>query len=115
MGIRVIIEEISEQPAANLRTVLDVGNWDNSVAMNSPGQSGDPNSKHYDDLFQKWANDELIPLLYSREKVEEATEKRIVLLPNLETSADSIQTLVEHFEEEGEFETMEFFILYFFI
>lgn len=94
---------------ATFRMVLDVGNWDNSVAMNSPGQSGDPNSKHYDDLFQKWANDESIPLLYSREKVEEATEKRIVLLPNLETSADSIQTLVEHFEEEGEFANDEVF------
>ena len=40
------------------RMVLDVGEWDNSVAMNSPGQSGDPGSPHYDDLFSSWAADE---------------------------------------------------------
>jgi penicillin amidase len=47
---------------------------------NAPGQSGDPNSKHYDDLFRKWANGKTVPLLYSRKKVEKATEKRIILL-----------------------------------
>ncbi|RFU71488.1 penicillin acylase family protein [Peribacillus saganii] len=66
---------------ATYRMVLDVGKWDNSIAVNSPGQSGDPESKHYDDLFKKWANDEAIPLLYSREKIEQATEERIILLP----------------------------------
>ncbi len=63
------------------RMVLDVGEWDNSVAMNSPGQSGDPESPHYDDLFASWAGDEAFPLLYSREKVEAATKRRIRLKP----------------------------------
>ncbi|KAB2336847.1 penicillin acylase family protein [Cytobacillus depressus] len=66
---------------ATYRMVLDVGNWDNSIAVNSPGQSGDPRSEHYADLFNKWANDEAIPLLYSRKKIEGATKERIILLP----------------------------------
>ena len=40
-----------------------------------------PSSPHYDDLFPMWATDEAFPLLYSREKVEAATETRIELRP----------------------------------
>ncbi|MDQ3942857.1 MAG: penicillin acylase family protein [Actinomycetota bacterium] len=32
--------------------MVDVGNWDNSLLMNTPGQSGDPCSSHYADLFE---------------------------------------------------------------
>lgn len=66
---------------ATFRIVIDVGNWDGSVATNTPGQSGDPRSLHYDDLFAPWAADETFPLLYSREAVEEHVEDRIVLVP----------------------------------
>ena len=60
---------------------MDVGGWDDSLAMNAPGQSGDPRSPHYDDLFPEWAEDKAFPLLYSREKIEAATERRIILEP----------------------------------
>jgi penicillin amidase len=66
---------------ASARFVVDVGNWDNSVASNSPGQSGDPRSPHYRDLFDDWANDRYFPLLYSRAAIEKAAEARIVLTP----------------------------------
>jgi penicillin amidase len=59
--------------------VLDVGDWDRSLAMNSPGQSGDPRSPHYRDLFQAWARDGAFPLLYGRERIEAAAERRLVL------------------------------------
>ncbi len=66
---------------ASFRMVLDVGDWDASLAMNSPGQSGDPASPHYRDLFQDWARDAAFPLLYSRERIEAAAERRILLKP----------------------------------
>jgi penicillin G amidase len=66
---------------ASFRMVVDVGNWDASWAVNTPGQSGDPRSTHYRDLAEKWVSGEYFPLLYSREAVEQATEKRIVLTP----------------------------------
>ncbi|RVT91503.1 penicillin acylase family protein [Rhodovarius crocodyli] len=61
------------------RMVVDVGNWDASITVNTPGQSGDPRSPHYRDLFPVWAKDEAVPLLYSRAAIEEAAEARIVL------------------------------------
>ncbi|MFG2651785.1 penicillin acylase family protein [Streptomyces sp. NPDC048436] len=66
---------------ATFRIVVDVGSWDDSVAMNSPGQSGVPGSPHYDDLFASWAADGSFPLLYSREAVEKHTRRTITLRP----------------------------------
>ncbi len=59
--------------------VVDVGDWDASVATNAPGQSGDPRSEHYGDLFGPWSRGEAFPLVYSRASVEAATATRIVL------------------------------------
>ncbi|MEU6003004.1 penicillin acylase family protein [Streptomyces sp. NPDC047197] len=67
---------------ATFRLVVDVGSWDDSVAMNSPGQSGVPGSPHYDDLFASWAADGSFPLLYSREAVEKHTRRTITLRPS---------------------------------
>ncbi|MFH8486774.1 penicillin acylase family protein [Streptomyces longisporoflavus] len=66
---------------ATFRIVVDVGSWDDSVAMNSPGQSGVPGSAHYDDLFASWAADASFPLLYSRAAVERHTRRTITLRP----------------------------------
>ena len=66
---------------ATFRIVVDVGDWDGSLVMNSPGQSGDPDSPHYSDLFEAWSRGEAFPLYYSRECVETVTERRIRLRP----------------------------------
>jgi penicillin amidase len=66
---------------ASFRMVVDVGHWDDSVAVNSPGQSGDPSSAHYRDLFPLWLNGQYFPLLYSRKAVEKAAERKIILRP----------------------------------
>lgn len=63
------------------RMVVDVGNWDASWVINSPGQSGDPASPHYRDLFPIWARDGYVPMVYSRAAVEAAAEQRIRLVP----------------------------------
>ena len=65
----------------SFRVVIDVGNWDNSRAINMPGQSGDPDSPHYKDLSQMWRKGDYFPLLYSRKRVEAATVQRIDLQP----------------------------------
>ena len=71
----------NQTSGATFRVVLDVADWDNSVATNSPGQSGDPGSPHYRDLFALWAKHQYFPLFYSREKIESVTENRYVLEP----------------------------------
>lgn len=66
---------------ASFRVVIDVGNWDASRAINTPGQSGDPASAHFSDLAEKWAKGEYFPLLYSRDAIEANTEQRLRLVP----------------------------------
>ncbi|AXC50143.1 hypothetical protein DRW48_10930 [Paracoccus suum] len=66
---------------ASFRMVLDVGNWDASRFVNTPGQSGDPMSAHYRDLAPLWAAGDYAPLVYSREAVEAAAEHVIELKP----------------------------------
>jgi penicillin G amidase len=66
---------------STFRIVVDVGDWDGSLVMNSPGQSGDPDSPHYADLFEPWSRGEAFPLNYSRDRVEATTEQRIRLRP----------------------------------
>ena len=65
----------------SFRIVVDVGNWDNSQVMNTPGQAGDPANHHYRDLAEKWAKGEYFPLLYSQAAVESATTQKLELLP----------------------------------
>jgi penicillin amidase len=65
----------------SFRMVLDVGNWDNSRAVNYPGQSGNPDDVHYRDLTEMWLTGKYFPLLYTRDAVEKATVTRILLRP----------------------------------
>lgn len=75
------IENFRQTGGSSWRVALDVGEWGNSLAMNSPGQSGRPGSSHYSDLFPEWAEDGSFPLFYSRKKVEAVCEQRILLEP----------------------------------
>jgi len=59
------------QPSGGtFRVIIQTGDWDKSVANNSPGQSGNPDDEHYDNLFEDWSKDIYFPLYFSREKVE---------------------------------------------
>jgi penicillin amidase len=70
-----------QQGGPSFRMVLDVGAWDNSRAVNAPGQSGDPASPHYRDLAPMWLRGDYFPLLYSRAKIEASLARRIDLVP----------------------------------
>ena len=63
------------------RFIMDVGNWDACIGISPPGQSGVLGSSHYDDMVPLWRTGEYIPMPWSREKVEEATENKLVLKP----------------------------------
>jgi penicillin amidase len=73
--------DFSVVAGASVRMVLDVGQWDNSVVINAPGQSDDPDSGHYRDLLPLWASGRYVPLLFSRSAVEQAAEEIIDLTP----------------------------------
>jgi penicillin amidase len=66
---------------ASVRMVLDVGEWDNSVIVNTPGQSGDAADAHYRDLFPIWAAGRHVPLRWSRDAVDAVAERVINAVP----------------------------------
>jgi len=66
---------------ASYRQVIDLGDLDSSVAINTPGQSGDPNSPHYQDLFPLWAEGKYFPLFFGRDKIASVTEELLMLQP----------------------------------
>ncbi|MCY1314042.1 Penicillin amidase [compost metagenome] len=59
--------------------IIDVGAWDNSLFVNNPGQSGSPLSRHYSDLLENWHEGKYVPLVYSKERIDDATVMRIML------------------------------------
>ena len=67
---------------ASFRMVADVGQWDATIAINTPGQSGDPASRHYRDLAPIWAQGRYFPLAYSRAAVDKVTRTRLELVPS---------------------------------
>jgi penicillin amidase len=74
-------EDFRQTNGPSFRIIVDVGNWDNSRAVNHPGQSGDPGSPHYRDLAPLWLEGRYFRLLYSRAAIEQATESRLHLTP----------------------------------
>ena len=66
---------------ASFRQILDLDDWDNSVATSTPGQSGQPGSPHYADLLPLWAEGKYFALPYSRHAVERATAHVLWLEP----------------------------------
>ena len=71
----------NQATGASFRIIADAGDWDRSLGTNAPGQSGDPSSPHYRDLFAPWSRGEYFPVAYSRPQVEAVAEARIVLAP----------------------------------
>jgi penicillin amidase len=71
----------NQNSGGSLKIIVDTENWDNSIAQNNPGQSGDVNDPHYRDLYELWARGQYFPILYSRPRIESVTEKRYDLNP----------------------------------
>ncbi len=63
------------------RMVCDVGNWDACLTINSPGQSGLPDSPHYQDLFPLWLRDAYVPMSFGERVVAENTQSTLRLVP----------------------------------
>ena len=71
-----------QSSGATFRMIVNTGDWDASVGTNAPGQSGDPSSPFYSNLFESWVKDEYFPVYYSRDKVEAASVDKMVLKPS---------------------------------
>lgn len=88
VGLTGYDENFNAVMGSSFRMVVDVGSWDNTRVINSPGQSGDPRSSHYSDLLHLWAAGETFQLAYSRAAVESVADHRIILRPTRVPSED---------------------------
>jgi penicillin amidase len=66
---------------ASYREIFDLSDWDNAVAVNVPGQSGQPGSVHYDDLLPLWTRGQYFPLRYTKPAVDRDTTDVLELKP----------------------------------
>jgi penicillin amidase len=66
---------------ATYRQVIDMSDFDASLATNVPGQSGQPYSPFYQNLVESYGRGEYFPLAFSRAAVERAAAHRLVLVP----------------------------------
>jgi penicillin amidase len=71
----------NQSSGASFRMIVDVNDWGSSVGTNAPGQSGDPESRFYKNLFASWAGDEYFPVYFSKSKIESVSVEKIKLLP----------------------------------
>lgn len=74
----------------NLRSVIEVGNWDcNNFAL-AGGQSENPYSPHYHDLFDEWKNGKGITIAWSKSKVAEMVKENLLIRSNNHTLKEMI-------------------------
>jgi penicillin amidase len=66
---------------ASARMVVDVGAWENARYSLPGGQSGNPVSPHYADLFPFWRRGEGVPIAWAREEVRRASKELLRLTP----------------------------------
>jgi penicillin amidase len=69
------------EAGASYKEIFDLSNWDSSLVINVPGQSGQPGSSHYSDLVPLWSSWHYFPLAFSQPAVEKVTTDKLVLQP----------------------------------
>ncbi|MEM9361322.1 MAG: penicillin acylase family protein [Bacteroidota bacterium] len=72
---------LRQSSGASFRMIVNTGDWDAALGSNGPGQSGNPDSPFYDNLFEPWAKDEYFPVYYSREKIDSVAVSTTKLVP----------------------------------
>jgi penicillin amidase len=77
----------NQTSGGSLKMIADLDDWDRSVALNNPGQSGDSRSPHYRDLFELWSRGRYFPVFFSRSRIESVVEARETLQPGAPSTA----------------------------
>lgn len=67
--------------APSMRKVIDLNNFQNSLAVHTTGQSGHPYSVHYDDMIPLWQSGESRPMHWDRAALDADAEGTLKLLP----------------------------------
>jgi penicillin amidase len=68
----------------SFRQIVDLADLKSSLSGHSPGQSGHPASKHYDDFIKPWLKVEHHPMLFERGMIEAQAEGVLSIIPEQE-------------------------------
>ncbi|MGF7215350.1 penicillin amidase [Spirosoma lacussanchae] len=79
--VNATANDLNQTHGASFRILVDTEDWDKTLGINSPGQSGDPDSPHYGDLFPLWAENGYFPVFFSREKIQSVAERTMLIRP----------------------------------
>ena len=70
-----------------------MGDLDNAMSTNVPGQSGQPGSPYYKNLVESFGKGEYFPLAFSKTAVDKVAEHRLVITPRRTGGAGRLHTL----------------------
>ena len=70
-----------QSSGASFRMIVNTGDWDAAIGTNGPGQSGNPESPFYNNLFEPWAKDQYFPVYFSKQKIDSVAKGTSILLP----------------------------------
>ena len=71
--------EVSGHPS--MRMIVDMDDFDASLAVLPTGQSGHPQHPHYDDMIPLWLNGEFHPLRWDEDGILETAVDHLILQP----------------------------------
>ncbi len=66
----------------SFRQIINLADLNASLFGHTPGQSGHPSSKHYDDFIKPWLNVEHHPMLFERDMIVANAEGTLQLMPD---------------------------------
>ncbi|WP_238178344.1 penicillin acylase family protein [Calothrix sp. 336/3] len=73
--------DFTAESLASMRMIVDVNNWDNSLGMHTPGQSGHAFHRHYDDMIEPWRNFRYHPLGWQKAHIFKQAKSKLILQP----------------------------------
>ena len=77
--VNMTSSNLNQSSGGSFRIICDTGNWDHTLATNTPGQNGNPDHDHYKNLFNLWSKDQYFPLYFTREKIEKVRSETWIL------------------------------------
>jgi penicillin G amidase len=73
---------------ASFKIIVDLNDMNQTLGINNPGQSGNPESPFYKNLFPIWANHGYFQVSFSKESIEKAAFERNLLAPKKNPPTD---------------------------
>lgn len=75
------VEPFAIETYQSYRMIIDVGDWTKSQAILATGESGQPFSKHWGDMYSQWQQGQFNPMLYTAQQIDANKEAVLTFTP----------------------------------